>query len=97
MTGRGGGCHFPLFTASLSAYLVAMIRVILLALLVWSAPACADRVVLLHGLARSEVSFLVMQEVLGAGGHDVFCPGYPSTSAEIDRLARDALTGGLRE
>ncbi len=73
-----------------------MIRVTLLALLVWSAPARADCVVLLHGLARSEASFLVMQEVLEAKGYDVFSPGYPSTKAEIDRLARETLPFAMR-
>ncbi|MGX0902487.1 pimeloyl-ACP methyl ester carboxylesterase [Roseovarius sp. MBR-79] len=73
-----------------------MIRVTLLALLLWSHPARADCVVLLHGLARSETSFLVMEEVLEAQGYDVFSPGYRSTETEIDRLARETLPFALR-
>ena len=56
----------PLFREPLSAYLRVMIRLVLLALLLWGAPARADCVVLLHGLARTETSFLVMEEALKA-------------------------------
>ena len=86
----------PLFREPLSAYLRVMIRLVLLALLLWGAPARADCVVLLHGLARTETSFLVMEEALKAAGYDVFAPGYRSTEAEIDRLARETLPFALR-
>jgi len=43
------------------------------------ANARADCVVLLHGLARSETSFAIMEGVLKARGYDVVRPGYPST------------------
>mgnify|MGYP001815765475 CR=1 FL=1 len=57
--------------------------------------AGADRVVLLHGLGRSEMSMLLIQSALTEAGFDVFNIGYPSTdllpgellatvSAEID-------------
>ena len=49
-------------------------------------PAVADCVVLLHGLARSEASLLVMAEALEAHGFDVVNYGYPSTSAPIEAL-----------
>lgn len=54
-------------------------------------PARADCVVLLHGLARSDASFLVMQEVLDAQGHEVFSPDYPSTEEDIAKLAEETL------
>ena len=55
----------------------------------------ADRVVVLHGLGRSEMSMLLIQSTLTEAGFDVFNIGYPSTellpedllakvSAEID-------------
>lgn len=60
------------------------------------APARADCVVLLHGLARTETSFLVMQEVLEARGYDVFSPDYPSTKEDIARLAEETLPYAVR-
>lgn len=47
-------------------------------------PEC---VVLLHGLARSEYSFQIMQLVLESKGYHVINEGYPSTAATIDDLA----------
>ena len=44
-------------------------------------------VVLLHGLARTEVSFLLMEQVLRADGYMVINPGYPSTEETIGNLA----------
>src|SRR5690606_26281289 len=49
-------------------------------------PAC---VVLLHGLARTETSMLVMQEVLEAQGYRVVNEGYPSTKAPIEQLINE--------
>lgn len=52
------------------------------------APAArADCVVLLHGLARTEASLLVMAEALAAQGHRVVNHGYASTTAPIAVLA----------
>ncbi|SDF64084.1 alpha/beta fold hydrolase [Sulfitobacter delicatus] len=49
-------------------------------------PRC---VVLLHGLARTETSFAVMEAALSAEGYRVVRPGYPSTEAGIaDLVAR---------
>ena len=59
-----------------------------LALMVPSAGA-ADCVVLLHGLARSEASLLVMQTALERLGHRVINSDYPSTKAAVRDLARD--------
>jgi len=62
----------------------------LLALLLLAAasPARADCVVLLHGLARSEASLLVMEETLKRAGYQVVNRGYPSTQATIETLVK---------
>jgi pimeloyl-ACP methyl ester carboxylesterase len=53
-----------------------------------AAPARAeDCVILLHGLARTEVSLVVMQQALEAEGYRVVNRGYPSTRASIAELA----------
>jgi pimeloyl-ACP methyl ester carboxylesterase len=53
-------------------------------------------VVLLHGLGRSESSFLVMEEVLRAQGFRVVNDGYPSTEATVDGLI-DHVTAAVGE
>ena len=55
-----------------------------------------DCVVLLHGLARTEASFLLMEEVLESSGFKVVNDTYPSTSAPIERLigSVDAAASG---
>ena len=45
-----------------------------------------DCVVLLHGLARSEVSLVAIEEVLQRRGYRVVNKGYPSTDASIAEL-----------
>ena len=65
------------------------------------ATARAECVVLLHGLARSEASMLVLQEVLEFHGYHVINEGYPSEDAPIEDLVRyvgesAALCGGER-
>ncbi len=50
------------------------------------AAAAEDCVVLLHGLARTETSFLALQEMLEADGFVVVNNSYPSTSADIETL-----------
>ncbi|EDZ47013.1 acetyltransferase or hydrolase [Rhodobacterales bacterium Y4I] len=54
-------------------------------------PAAADCVILLHGLARTETSFAVMEEVLQSRGYSVVRPGYASTEAAIQVLAQETL------
>lgn len=49
--------------------------------------ALAECVVLLHGLARTEASFTVMEQVFLTRGYQVVRPGYPSTAASIKDLA----------
>jgi len=73
-----------------------MIRALLLSLatsvgLFAAAPARAECVVLLHGLARTETSFVLMQSVLEAKGYQVEAPGYPSTSARVQTLVDEIL------
>lgn len=61
-----------------------------LLLLLSAAPAAAECVVLLHGLARGPGSMRLMQEGLEAAGFEVVNFGYPSTEARIGRLT-DAI------
>lgn len=63
----------------------------LFALGLFGAPpaAGADCVVLLHGLARTEASLMVMEGALGRAGYRVVNEGYPSTDATIETLVRD--------
>ena len=59
--------------------------------LLWPLPAAADCVVLLHGLARTDASFTVMETVLTARGYKVVNADYPSTDEPIPDLARSVL------
>lgn len=61
-------------------------RSVLTALFLAPAPALADCVVLLHGLARTENSMLVLEEVLRLHGYDMVNYGYPSRAAPIAEL-----------
>ncbi|GGB88704.1 acetyltransferase [Marivita lacus] len=56
-----------------------------------ASPVRADCIVLLHGLARTETSFGLMQSVLEAKGYTVTAPGYPSTTARIQTLVKETL------
>ncbi|KIC35536.1 alpha/beta fold hydrolase [Leisingera sp. ANG-M7] len=60
-------------------------------------PAAADCVILLHGLARSETSFAVMEEVLQSRGFDVVRPGYPSTEQPVEVLAEQTLPAAFAD
>lgn len=68
---------------------------VLLLILPAAAPARADCVVLLHGLARSEASFVLMETVLRAAGYRVVSPGYESTRAPVEELVGDVLPRAL--
>ena len=59
--------------------------------------AQGECVVLLHGLARTEASFLLMEQVLAADGYTVVNPGYPSTEETIGNLASDVLPRAVAE
>lgn len=54
-------------------------------------------VILLHGLARSEASFAVMEQVLQARNYKVLKPGYPSTDLPIPALANQTLPAAVAE
>ncbi|WP_372887150.1 esterase/lipase family protein [Shimia sp.] len=60
-------------------------------------PASADCVVLLHGLARSETSFVVMEAALRRNGYRVVRPGYASTRDEIAALVDQTLPAAVAE
>lgn len=63
-----------------------------------AAPALAeDCVILLHGLARTETSLFLMEEVLEAEGYRVVNQGYPSTRAAIAELASHTLAPAMAE
>ncbi len=53
--------------------------------------AQADCVILLHGLARSPVSLIVIEEAMVQAGFKVVNQGYPSREARIDVLVEAAL------
>lgn len=64
-----------------------MTRTLLIFLFVLLASAAHARcVVLLHGLARTESSFALMEAALAAENWDVVRPGYPSTEAPVQEL-----------
>lgn len=55
------------------------------------APARADCVVLLHGLARSDTSLALMETALSGHGFLAFSPQYPSTEKSVQTLVEDTL------
>ncbi len=57
--------------------------------------ARADCAILLHGLARSEISLAVMGQVLEARGVKVVIPGYPSTDKAVADLASQTLPAAV--
>lgn len=59
--------------------------------------AVAECVVLLHGLARSEISLALMARRLSGAGYQTVSPSYPSTSADIRSLALATLRPALRD
>ncbi len=61
------------------------------------APARADCVVLLHGLARSAASFFVMERALEGAGYKVVNHTYPSTDLSIEELVARAVPRSVAE
>lgn len=51
-----------------------------------------DCVVLIHGLSRTDISFLLLEETLGAVDFRVVNETYPSTDAPIDKLLANVDT-----
>ncbi|MEL6618515.1 MAG: alpha/beta fold hydrolase [Pseudomonadota bacterium] len=72
-----------------------MRRVLILLLLWLPLPALADCVVLLHGLARTETSMIVLEQALNAADYGVVRPGYPSTSASVEELATRVVPNAI--
>jgi pimeloyl-ACP methyl ester carboxylesterase len=68
---------------------------IFIAVMMTGAAARADCVILLHGLARTETSFLLMEQALLAEGFGVVRPGYPSTSETVQSLAAHVIPNAM--
>ena len=66
-------------------------RVLILIFCIWPFCAAADCVVLIHGLNRSNLSFVVMQKILQRHGYKVVVQSYPSTEADLFVLAEQTL------
>lgn len=71
-------------------------RWIVFVMALWPMAASADCVVLLHGLARTEGSFVVMKRALQDRGYTVITPTYPSTKSGADVLAGETIPAALR-
>lgn len=85
-----------------SVYLSDMnARVVISFVICWLAalPALAGQrcAILLHGLARSETSFALMEAALKAEGYRIVRPGYPSTEASIQDLIKPTLPDAIAE
>lgn len=80
----------------LGLYPVRVLAVSLCALLCAGAGARAECVVLIHGLARTEASLLVMEKALQNAGYTVVRPGYPSTDSTVEALAARVVPRALR-
>lgn len=75
-----------------------MFRIVsILALVLFAQAAHAGCVILLHGLARTETSFALMEAALEAEGWRVVRPGYPSTEAPVEDLVRQTLPDAVTE
>jgi len=77
------------------------IRIILIAASFLCLPLAAQSqercVVLLHGLARTETSFALMEAALETEKFRVVRPGYPSTEAPIESLVKQTLPDAVAE
>lgn len=77
-----------------------MIRAFALTLFLFGLPMTSqakDCVVMLHGLARTETSFWIMQQVLEREGYTTIAPRYPSTEKAIPDLVADTLPKALEK
>ncbi|MEO0358492.1 MAG: alpha/beta fold hydrolase [Pseudomonadota bacterium] len=71
-----------------------MIKSFILALFLFGLPAMThakDCVILLHGLARTEASFTILERVLYREGYHTVAPGYPSREKTIPELVEETL------
>ena len=71
------------------------ILVTLLMLFPWSANA--DCVVLVHGLARSDASLMVLNRFLDHSGYQVVTVSYPSTKEPLEKLVRHGLPEAVKD
>lgn len=71
--------------------------IVLILFVLLPAIARAECVVLLHGLARTETSLLVMEQALEALDYRVVRPGYPSTSDTVESLAEAVIPPAIEE
>jgi len=69
----------------------------LLAVFPATSAVAGECVVLLHGLARSANSFLIMEWRLRAKGYKVINVDYPSTAATIEHLAQVSIPAALEK
>lgn len=60
-------------------------------LIFWPATVAADCVVLLHGLARTDNSFLLMENLLELGDYQVVNTDYHSREAPVETLVAETL------
>lgn len=60
-----------------------------------SQPGTGERVVLLHGLGRTDLSMYVIEQELSERGYRVFNVGYPSTDHSIEHLSEEELGPAL--
>jgi pimeloyl-ACP methyl ester carboxylesterase len=72
-------------------HLAALFLCLALSALPATVARASDCVILLHGLARTEASLVVMAEALEEAGYRVVNQGYPSTRASIAELAPATL------
>lgn len=72
-------------------------RYVVILFLLFAGQAQAKCVILLHGLARTEASFLALEEVLELEGYRVVRPGYPSTRASVEDLAQSVMPGAFEQ
>ncbi|WP_283646985.1 esterase/lipase family protein [Marinovum algicola] len=72
---------------------------LVLALVLFMLPGVvrAECIVFLHGLARSEYSFAVMEQAMRLEGYDTVLPSYPSTSADVETLVGKTLPEALAQ
>lgn len=65
--------------------------IVALMILLLPTSVMANCVVLVHGLARSDASLLVMEQVLSTSGYEVVNVSYPSTQEPLDALVLQDL------
>ncbi|MEL6586649.1 MAG: alpha/beta fold hydrolase [Pseudomonadota bacterium] len=94
------GRMWPLADGRATEYMPPMAFRVLTACLTLALPAPAaaetpDCVVLLHGLARSDTSFVIMEEALAAEGFAVVNSDYDSALGPIEDLSATALPAAI--